>query len=66
VSVEPERLRLLTVVTTPDPRQNLLFCQSLPVAHEGAFVHDAEVVVIDRPVPTAFPLHDAMVARFFG
>jgi hypothetical protein len=46
--------------TTPDRRQNLLFCQGPPVTHEGAFRHDAEVsevLVIHQPVETAFPLH---------
>lgn len=69
VRVESDRLRLLTVVTTPDRRQNLLFCQSPPVEHDGPFDRDdevLEVVVIDRPAPTAFTLHDEMVERYFG
>ncbi|GJE09514.1 NUDIX domain-containing protein [Methylobacterium longum] len=68
VRIEADRLRLLTVVTTPDRRQNLLFGQTPPVEHEGSFVHDSEVlevVVVDEPVRTAFPLHDEMVERFF-
>jgi ADP-ribose pyrophosphatase YjhB (NUDIX family) len=68
VCIDAEGLRLLTVVTTPDRRQNLLFCQSPPVEHAGLFEHDGEVlevVVVDEPVPTAFPLHDEMVERFF-
>ncbi len=31
VPVSPEALRVVTVETTPDRRQNLLFCQSPPV-----------------------------------
>ena len=68
VFIDAEGLRLLTVVTTPDRRQNLLFCQSPPVEHVGLFEHDSEVlevVVVDEPVPTAFPLHNEMVKRFF-
>ncbi|MGU3282245.1 NUDIX domain-containing protein [Methylobacterium sp.] len=68
VRIETDRLRLLTVVTTPDRRQNLLFGQARPVEHEGSFAHDGEVlevVVIHEPVRTAFPLHDEMVERFF-
>lgn len=59
---------MLTVVTTPDRRQNLLFCQSPPVEHSALFEHDSEVlevVVVDEPVPTAFPQHDEMAQRFF-
>ena len=69
VTIEPSSLRVLTVETTPDRRQNLLFCQSPPVAHEGPFVHDAEVsevLVIHEPVETAFPLHTEQVRAFFG
>ncbi len=68
VVVLPEALRVLTVETTPDRRQNLLFCRSPAVEHEGAFVHDAEVsevLVIHRPVETAFALHTRMVRDFF-
>ena len=66
---EADGLRLLTVVTTPDRRQNLLFCQCPPVEHDGAFAHDdevLEVVVAHEPVRTAFPLHDQMVESFFA
>lgn len=69
VAVDPVALRLLTVVTTTDTRQNLLFCESPPVEHDGPFVHDAEVsdvLVVRAPVQTAFPLHTAMVADFFA
>ncbi|WP_147707335.1 NUDIX domain-containing protein [Microvirga massiliensis] len=68
VAVIPETLRVVAVETTPDRRQNLLFCQSPAVEHEGAFVHDAEVsevLVIHEPVETAFPLHTRMVRAFF-
>jgi ADP-ribose pyrophosphatase YjhB (NUDIX family) len=68
VVVAPEALRVLTVETTPDRRQNLLFCHSPAVEHEGGFVHDAEVsevLVIHEPVETAFPLHTQMVRKFF-
>ena len=64
----PESLRVLTVETTPDRRQNLLFCQSPPVEHDGPFLHDtevSEVLVIDKPVETAFALHSRMVRQFF-
>lgn len=69
VAIEAAALRLLTVVTTTDTRQNLLFCESSPVQHDGPFVHDPEVsdvIVIRAPVETAFPLHTAMVADFFA
>ena len=69
VAVDPAALRLVAVETTPDRRQNLLFCDALPTAHDGAFAHDAEVsevVVVHGPVETAFPLHTAKVAEFFA
>lgn len=69
VRIDAEALRILTVETTPDRRQNLLFCQSPPADHQGAFTHDAEVsevLVIHEPVETAFPLHTRRVRRFFG
>jgi ADP-ribose pyrophosphatase YjhB (NUDIX family) len=68
VPVSPEALRVVTVETTPDRRQNLLFCQSPPVEHRGSFVHDAEVsevLVIHQPTETAFPLHTRAVRQFF-
>jgi 8-oxo-dGTP pyrophosphatase MutT (NUDIX family) len=68
VLISPEALRVVTVETTPDRRQNLLFCQSPPVEHQVAFVHDAEVSepkVIYEPVETAFPLHTRAVGEFF-
>ena len=68
VALVPASLRLLSVVTTPDMRQNLLFCESPAVTHDGPFAHDAEVsevLVLRGPVETAFPLHTAMVADFF-
>ena len=43
VPIEAASLQVVAVETTPDRRQNLLFCQSPPVTHEGAFRHDAEV-----------------------
>ena len=69
VVIAPEVLRVVTVETTPDRRQNLLFCQSPPIEHEGTFVHDyevSEVLVIHEPVETAFPLHTQMVREFFA
>ena len=69
VAVDPATLRLAAVVTTPDRRQNLIFCDAPPAAQDGAFVHDAEVsevVVIHGPVDTAFPLHTEKVADFFA
>ncbi|MBL0408117.1 NUDIX domain-containing protein [Microvirga aerilata] len=68
VVIFPEALRVVTVETTPDRRQNLLFCQSPPVEHQGAFSHDtevSEVLVIYEPVETAFPLHTRVVREFF-
>jgi ADP-ribose pyrophosphatase YjhB (NUDIX family) len=68
VVLDPLVLRVLTVETTPDRRQNLLFCQSSPVKHTGEFVHDAEVsevLVVPHPVETAFPFHTFMVQAFF-
>ena len=69
VAVDPAALRLVAVETTPDRRQNLLFCEAPPAVHDGPFVHDAEVsevVVIRAPVETAFPLHTAQVEDFFA
>src|SRR4051812_21478152 len=40
VVISSKTLRVVAVETTPDRRQNLLFCQSPPVEHEGAFLHD--------------------------
>ena len=68
VIITPETLRVVTVETTPDRRHNLIFCQSLPIEHEGVFVHDtevSEVLVIYEPVETAFALHTRMVREFF-
>jgi ADP-ribose pyrophosphatase YjhB (NUDIX family) len=68
VVIFAEALRVVTVETTPDRQQNLLFCQSPPVEHQGAFVHDAEVsevLVIYEPIETAFPLHTRVVRQFF-
>ena len=68
VIITPETLRIVAVETTPDRRQNLLFCQSPPVEHEGSFTHDAEVsevLVVHKPVETAFPLHTRVVQEFF-
>ena len=69
VALDPAALTIVAVETTPDRRQNLVFCRSPAVAHEGPFVHDAEVsevLVIRAPVETAFPLHTARVRAFFG
>ncbi len=69
VSVDAASLRVVRVATTPDRKQNLLFCESPPIVHRGPFVHDAEVsdvLVIHGPVDTAFPLHTAVVADFFA
>jgi ADP-ribose pyrophosphatase YjhB (NUDIX family) len=65
--ISPEALRVVTVQTTPDRRQNLLFCQSPPVEHWGAFVHDAEVsevLVVHELTETSFPLHTRVVRQF--
>ncbi len=62
-------LRLLSVVTTPDRRQNLLFCESEPARSCDLGEHDGEVlevVVAHAPVRTGFPAHDAMVTRVFA
>jgi ADP-ribose pyrophosphatase YjhB (NUDIX family) len=69
VVTNPTLLRVLTVETTPDRRQNLLFCQSPSVEHNGMFVHDAEVsevLVIHEPVETAFMLHTRQVQALFA
>jgi 8-oxo-dGTP pyrophosphatase MutT (NUDIX family) len=69
VAIEPAPLQVVTVETAPDRRQNLLFCQSPPVTHEGAFRHDAElseVLVVTGSVETAFPLHTERVLAFFA
>ena len=69
VALDPTSLRLVAVVTTPDLRQNLLFCRSPSVPHPGIFAHDdevSEVLVIHQPVETAFPLHTEQVRAFFA
>lgn len=69
VAIDATALRLVAVETTPDRQQNLLFCGADPTVHDGRFAHDAEVsevVVIDGPVETAFPLHTVQVAAFFS
>ncbi len=68
VAVEPTRLRVITIATTPDRRKNLIFCESPPVAHEGSFTHDAEVsqvLILCEAIETAFPLHTEAVRAFF-
>jgi ADP-ribose pyrophosphatase YjhB (NUDIX family) len=68
VVITPETLRVVTVETTPDRRHNLIFCQSPPVEHQGAFFHDgevSEVLVIYEPIEAAFPLHTQRVQAFF-
>lgn len=68
VVIDPAALRLLDVTTTSDKKQNLLFCESPPASHAGPFSHDAEVLevlILHRPVETAFPLHTAAVQEFF-
>ncbi|KAA2242298.1 NUDIX domain-containing protein [Salinarimonas soli] len=69
VIVDPGRLEVVGIDTTPDRRQNLLFCRSPAVPHPGRFSHDAEVsqvLVIEAPVETAFPLHTRRVREYFG
>ncbi len=69
VAVDAAALRVVGVETTPDRRQNLIFCRSPPVEHEGGFTHDAEVsevLVVHGPLDTAFPLHTRAVTRFFA
>jgi ADP-ribose pyrophosphatase YjhB (NUDIX family) len=69
LQIAAEPLRLLSVVTTPDRRQNLLFCESQPARFADRGEPDGEVLevlVVDAPVRTAFPTHDAMVAAFFA
>jgi ADP-ribose pyrophosphatase YjhB (NUDIX family) len=68
VVIASETLRVVTVETTPDRRLNLIFRQSPPVEHQGAFFHDgevSEVLVIYKPVETAFALYTQRVREFF-
>jgi 8-oxo-dGTP pyrophosphatase MutT (NUDIX family) len=68
VVLDPSTLGVLSVETTPDRRQNLLFCASPPVERAGEFHHDpevSEVLVVRAPVETAFALHTSMVRDFF-
>ena len=47
---------------------NLLFCQSPPVEHQGAFAHDAEaseVLVIHEPTESSVSAAHALVREFF-
>jgi hypothetical protein len=67
MAVEPASLQVVAVETTLNRRQNLLFCP--PVEHDGPFVHDtevSEVLVINKPVETAFLPHTEPVRAFFG
>lgn len=69
VVVDPAALWVVSVETTPDLHQNLIFCQSPPVTHDGPFAHDhevSEVLVLHAPVETAFPLHTGAVRGFFA
>jgi hypothetical protein len=69
VIIDTETLRFLAVETTPDRRQNLLFCQSPAAEHQGGFTHGAEaseVLIIHEPVETASPLHTRIVRQFFA
>jgi hypothetical protein len=64
--IAAEPLRLLSVVTTPDRWQNLQFYDSQPARFEDRGDpgrEDLEAPVVDTPVRTAFPTHDASVAR---
>ncbi|MDX7952900.1 NUDIX domain-containing protein [Lichenihabitans sp. Uapishka_5] len=68
VSIDPASLRIVSVVTTPDRQQNLIFCEYPPIAEAGPFSHDtevSEVVLVHEPVATAFPLHTDQVRAFF-
>lgn len=68
VTINPAALAVVAVETTPDRRQNLIFCEAPPADHTGPFRHDAEVsevVVIQAPVETAFALHTRQVRAFF-
>ena len=68
VVVDPAALQVVRVETTPDRRQNLIFCRSPPIEHEGGFTHDAEVsevLVVHEPLETAFALHTEAVRTFF-
>ena len=69
VAVDPMSLQVVAIETTPDRRQNLVFCRSPPFTHDGPFTHDdevSEVVVLDAAVETAFPLHTKAVRAFFA
>ncbi len=49
VTVEPSDLRVIIVAaTTPDRRENLIFCESPPVAPERPLTHDAEMFDVNR------------------
>ena len=66
--IEPAALSVVAVETTPDRRQNLGFRRSPPAEHAGPFSHDLEVLdvlVVHKPVETAFALHTRQVAAFF-
>ena len=68
VDIDPTALRIVAVETTPDRRQNLIFCESPPADHDGPFHHDAEVsevLIVREPVATAFPVHTRQVEAFF-
>lgn len=68
VVVDPADLRFVDIKTTPDKTKNLLFCEAPPLTQTPTFTHDhevSEVVVITKPVETAFPLHTEQVRDFF-
>jgi 8-oxo-dGTP pyrophosphatase MutT (NUDIX family) len=69
VDIRADGLLFRDMKTTPDGGLNLLFCESLPVSHDGPFKHDhevSEVTIIHEPVETAFPFHTAAVHTYFN
>ena len=68
VVVDPAKFTLIDLCTTPDGQFNLAFFESEWLDAAPAFSFDAEildVVLTDRPIDLAFPLHTKVLQRFF-
>lgn len=70
VKIDPDTIRLLDVHSAPNDTL-LIFGESAPLAAgdlSGFFPTSEvqELVVIERPVPLAFDLHEKVVADFFS
>jgi ADP-ribose pyrophosphatase YjhB (NUDIX family) len=68
VVLDPDRIRDLRVLSAPDGTV-LVFGLAEPLERPPILVANAEVselVIVDRPVTLAFPLHTRVLAEFFS